>query len=105
QPLRAKQDTAANKAFKAPVRRTLRERPMPQELETRQSYCPCSAEAAAVQAQSWYRVQAKPAAEVKYPSPMQVTVLHYLPVPVWWTRFGRCALHARRSFSCQLLPQ
>src|SRR5206468_3021868 len=75
-------------------RRTLRERPMPREFERYQDWCwfPYPAEKAAVQARSWYRVQAKQAEEAKHPSPLQVGGLRYLPSPVWRTRFGRIAL-------------
>src|SRR5205823_588347 len=103
QPLKVKQaNTAANKAFTAPVRRTLRERQMPRELKTRR--CLCLAEPAEARAQSSYRAPAKPVAVTKHQSPAQAAVLRCLPDPASPTRFWPSVLHAHLPFSCQRLP-
>src|SRR5207244_13618255 len=63
----------------------------------------CPAEAAAGQAQWYYRAQAKPAVEAKNQSPVQVMALRYLPHLALRTRFRQSVLHALRPFSCQFV--
>ena len=119
----ARQRIVANEAFKAPVRRTLREEPMLRErllLERRKdrSLCPylagvpmrrerskdrnsCQrpAEAAEVQAQWWYPARAKPAAEASSRRQMQAGGRRYsvhLALPV---QFRQLHLDALRVFS------
>ena len=53
----------ANKAFKAPVTRTLREKPMPRKSATHWSLCLYPVEPVVGQVRWWYQAQAKLVAE------------------------------------------
>ena len=71
----------------------LRERPKDRSL------CSCPAEAAEVQAQSWYPARAKPAAEASFRRPMEAAALRYSAHPAWPIHFLQFYLHAFRFFS------
>src|SRR5260370_15957191 len=98
----ARERIVENEAFKAPVRRTLRERTMLQERPKDRSLCSCPAEAAEapeVQAQSWYPAQAKPAAEASFRLRMRAGALRYSVHPVWLVHSRQFHLGALRLFS------
>src|SRR6266513_6259826 len=103
QTLKARQNTVASEAFKAPVRRMRRERPRGLHRETYPNLYSCPAEAAVAQAQSWCRALAKPGAEAKNQSPVQVTARRYLAHPALRSRFRQFARHALGPFSCQFV--
>ena len=69
----------ANKAFKAPVTRTLREKLMGRMWASYRTLCLCLAERVEDQVLWWYQAQAKLAAEASYRCPTPVTALHCLP--------------------------
>ena len=89
----------ASEAFKAPVRRTLRERTMLREHPTDQRLCWCPAEAAKVQGQWSCPERARPAAGASFRRPMEAGALRYSVHPAWPFHFRQFELRALRVFS------
>ena len=65
--------------------------------------CSCLAEAAEVQAQSWYPARAKPAAEASFRRLMEAGALRYSVHPAWPVHFQQFYLHAFQFFSLRSL--
>src|SRR4030095_11292291 len=91
--------------FKAPVRRTLRERLMALKAATLWSWCLRPAERVKDPAKWWYPGRAKLVAAAEYRSPKPGTGLRcsqgqFLPI-----RFPPFARRAYHSFSCWVAPQ
>ena len=89
----------ASEAFKAPVRRTLRERTMLREHPTDQRLCWCPAEAAKVQGQWSYPERARPAAGASFRRPTEAGALRYSVHPAWLIHFRQVQIGDLQIFS------